>query len=427
MVEEDSWTGLIFWGPPGCGKTSLAQIIARSCGRPVVALSAVLHGVKEIRASFTRGASSIKDLATATGDLWSKETNKSEYSDTLSSVPVVFLDEIHRLNKSQQDILLPAVENGHIKLIGATTENPSIQVNNALLSRCIVCPFQPLSNNELKQALVSALAHPDSPLLGRKFEPAVIASLAKASSGDLRRAYNHLQLLCAGSNAKEDPLTFEKAQEIASSSSFVLRHDAKGDLHYDLTSAFIKSIRSSDADAALYYLARLLEGGDDPMFIARRLVTSASEDIGNGNPMALLIATAALQAVEKVGLPEARINLAQATTYLAASPKSNRSYEGLNDAVECVENLGALEVPLMLRNSRTKLMRNLGYGKGYQSPHAHPNEPVTTNFLPADIADKKFYKPLAIGAEAQLARNLAQMRRPKEPTTNGEFASDDRP
>ena len=404
MVEADNWTGLIFWGPPGCGKTSLAQIIAQESQAPMVALSAVLHGVKEIRASFLKETSPGNSTGASTGDLWSKESKESEV------VPIVFLDEIHRLNKSQQDVLLPAVETGQIRLIGATTENPSIQVNNALLSRCIVCPFKPLKDDEMQHALGQALLRPGSPLAGRKLGPAVITSLAKASGGDLRRGLNHLQLLCTGSDPQNDPLTLRAAQEIAGSFSLVLRHDAKGDLHYDLTSAFIKSIRSSDPDAALYYLARLLEGGDDPMFIARRLVTAASEDIGNANPMALLIASATLQAVEKIGLPEARINLAQATTYLAASPKSNRSYQGINLAAECVAKTGALEVPEMLRNSRKELMKQLGYGKGYRSPHESPNEPVSTDFLPDQVKGTKFYHPLLIGAEAQLARNLEQLR-----------------
>jgi len=315
---------------------------------------------------------------------------------------ILFLDEIHRLNKSQQDSLLPSVEGGHIKLIGATTENPSFSVNNALLSRSLTLGFSKVDTKALSRRLTAIATQEAMPI-----EEDLADAIADAADGDVRAALNLLEA-CFSLIEPGVALSLETVRPLLA--TIVPHFDKKGEYHYDIISAFIKSIRASDPDAAVYYLARLLNGGEDPVFIGRRLVIAASEDIGNASPTALLLAQAALQGVREIGMPEARILLAQATTFLASSPKSNRSYLSIGEAIQAVEKTGDLPVPLHLRNAVTKFMKGEGYGKGYVYAHDNPGEAAKINNLPEALQGKKFYRPSQHGSEKALAELLQRLR-----------------
>lgn len=381
IVHTDSFHSLLLWGPPGTGKTSLARLVGRIVGRKVTELSAVEAGVKDIREVIQRSR------------LHQEAGHKAE---------ILFLDEIHRLSRSQQDCLLPAVESGDIKLIGATTENPSMSVNNALLSRSLTIALQKLDETQVAR-LLQTIAQREQRLLSNELAQA----LARASDGDARAALNLLEAVLAISKSHE----VISLDEIKPLLHMISRHyDRKGEFHYDLISAFIKSIRASDPDAALYYLARMLHGGEDPVFVARRLVIAASEDIGNAHPTALVVAQACLSSVKEIGMPEARIILAQATSYLASSPKSNRSYLGINAAMELVAATGDLPVPLHLRNAPTRFMREQSYGKDYIYAHADPKQAAMINNLPDTLKKKRFYYPSEQGSEKQILEYLKRLR-----------------
>lgn len=387
MVEADRFNALLFWGPPGAGKTSLAHLIGRASKRPVIVMSAVQHGVKDIRARIAESEDRI-----AVGQ----------------SAALVFMDEIHRLTKSQQDVLLPALEQGSIRFIGATTENPSFEVNGAILSRTIVFKFDRLGEQALVDVQKRALTAPEAALPRTDVGDDVLVAIARAADGDARRSLNLLEAVIAAAPKDRSPISVETLKDVAGSLN--LYYDKQGDQHYDTISAYIKSIRASQPDAAVYYLARMLESGEDPVFIARRLVIAASEDIGNANPTALLVATSAMQAVHMVGMPEARIMLSQATTYLAASPKSNRAYVAINKAMEDAQAYGSLEVPLHLRNAPTRLMKEMGHGQGYVYAHDDQKGAAALDYLPERLKGRKYYEPLEAGAEAQLKRNLELLR-----------------
>ncbi len=390
LVESDRYTSLLFWGPPGTGKTSLARIIAGTAAREFTAMSAVMHGVKEIRSEIQRSQDLIENGKAAV---------------------LIFMDEIHRLSKNQQDVLLPALEAGHIKFIGATTENPSFEVNNAILSRSLVFKFNKLSKTALTEILQRAVSHGESRLIHQRFSDDLLAAIADAADGDVRKALNILDAIDATVMLKgqDRPITIEDTKNCKE--FFNAFYDKHGESHYDTASALIKSIRASKPDAAVYYLARMIEGGEDPVFIARRIVIAASEDVGNANPTALLMATSAMQAVHMVGMPEARIILSQAVTYLAASPKSNRAYLAINEAISDVKEAGMLEIPLHLRNAPTKLMKDMGYGKAYIYAHDDPKGAAKLQYLPDDLKGKHYYRPLKVGAEAQLAKNLETLEK----------------
>jgi putative ATPase len=381
LVHADRFHSLLFWGPPGTGKTSLARLIGQILNRHVVELSSVDAGVKDIREVIQDSQSRMR-----LGD-------KSN---------ILFLDEIHRLNKSQQDSLLPSVEAGHIKLIGATTENPSFSVNNALLSRSLTIGFSKVEAKALSLRL-KAIATRE----GTDLSDDLAFAIADAADGDVRAALNLLEA-CFSLTEPSVPLTLEMVKPLLS--TIVPHFDKKGEFHYDIISAFIKSIRASDPDAAVYYLARLIHGGEDPVFIGRRLVIAASEDVGNASPTALLVAQAALAGVREIGMPEGRILLAQATTFLASSPKSNRSYLAINEALAHVEKTGDLPVPLHLRNAVTKFMKGLDYGKGYVYAHDNPSEAAKMNNLPDELKGTKFYEPSQHGSEKAIADMLKRLR-----------------
>jgi putative ATPase len=394
LASDDRFNSLIFWGPPGTGKTSLAHVIGRGTSakvrRPVVVMSAVQHGVKDIR---TQLSLSEDRLARGEASL------------------LIFMDEIHRLSKSQQDVLLPALESGICRFIGATTENPSFEVNAAILSRSLVFKFERHSVDSLCRLITRALipenaAHYQIERTDMTAE--VIAAIARAADGDARRAINLLDAVLASAPAEKSPIDVAALSEIGVSLN--LNYDRAGDQHYDTISAFIKSIRASHPDAAVYYLARMLAAGEDPVFIARRIVIAASEDIGNANPTALLVAMNAMQAVQLLGMPEARIILSQAVTYLAASPKSNRAYLAINKALEDVETYGGLEIPMHLRNAPTKFMKEIGYGKGYAYAHDDLKGAQALAYLPKRLQGKRYYEPSDHGVEAQLKKNLAALR-----------------
>lgn len=380
LVHGDRFHALLLWGPPGTGKTSMARLFGQIVGRPVAELSAVEAGVKDIR-----------DIINQSRKLVLQQ-GKSK---------ILFLDEIHRLSRNQQDCLLPAVETGEIKLIGATTENPSFTVNNALLSRCLTISLGKLNQIDLMN-LVQKVAFKEK----RPIADDVAAALARAADGDARAV---LQLLDSLLAVTEDREILDLASITPLLHLIAKHYDRDGDFHYDLISAFIKCIRASDPDGALYYLARMLHGGEDPVFIGRRLVIAASEDIGNAHPTALVLAQGALAAVKEIGMPEARIILGQATTYLASSPKSNKSYVGINLALDLVKATGDLPVPLHLRNAPTRFMKDQGYGKGYIYPHDDPEKAKEVNNLPDEIQDKRFYKPSVHGSEKQIIEYLKKM------------------
>lgn len=371
---------LILWGPPGSGKTTLAFILSKEMKSHFISLNAVDTGAKELR-----------QVGVASHDRRIQFQQKT----------LVFIDEIHRLNRSQQDVLLPFMEKGDLTLIGATTENPSYALTGALLSRSQVLRFEPLTEEDLQMILANALKKSDINS-SAIFQQATAASLVAWASGDARRLLSALEILIRQwrIDEKDFPLSAESLYELLKSNP--LPYDRAGEAHYDTISAFIKSLRGSDPDAGLYYLARMLEAGEDPVFIARRLVILASEDVGNADPRALSLAVAGLQAVELVGLPEAAINLAQVVTYLASAPKSNRSYIGLHKAQDLVRETGALPIPLSLRSSKTKLSKSLGYGKDYKYSHDFEKAYVEQQFLPEEIKDSSFYEPSEIGFEKNI-------------------------
>lgn len=378
MIEQKRVASFILWGPPGVGKTTLANIIAKTLEVPFFTLSAVTSGVKDVREVIERAKSS---RFFGTGN------------------PILFIDEIHRFSKSQQDSLLGAVEQGVVTLIGATTENPSFEVIRPLLSRCQVYVLNPLDKDDLLR-LVDVTLQKDLLLRERKIEVKETDALLRYSGGDARKLLNILELTTQESDVITDELVTNCLQQNP------LAYDKDGEMHYDLISAFIKSIRGSNPDAAIYYLARMIEGGEQPEFIARRLVISASEDIGLANPNALLLANAAFDAVHKLGWPEGRIPLAEATVYLATSPKSNSAYMAINDALRYVEQSGNLPVPLHLRNAPTKLMEQLGYGKDYKYAHDYEGHFVRQQFLPDEAQGHQFWHPQENSQEAKLKERM---------------------
>ncbi|MCC6753232.1 MAG: replication-associated recombination protein A [Saprospiraceae bacterium] len=367
-LEKGHLPSMILWGPPGVGKTSLARILAQQLRRPFFELSAVHAGVREVR------------------ELLEKSKERTLF-DPLA--PILFIDEVHRFNKAQQDALLAAVEKGQVVLIGATTENPSFEINNALLSRCQVYTLKPLSSADLLQ-LVSRILEKDWLFKGRKVALEENEALLQLAHGDARRLCNIMELF--GNTASPDMhITNEWVVSLVQENLGL--YDKGGEMHYDIASAFIKSIRGSDPNAALYWLARMVEGGEDPSFIARRLVIAAAEDIGLANPNALLLATSCQQATAMVGWPECRIILAEATVYLACSPKSNSAYIAIEQALACTRKEGPLPVPLHLRNAVTGLMKNLQYGEGYQYVHDHPGNFTDQEYLPETLSGTAFYTP----------------------------------
>ena len=375
MIDSGHISSFILWGPPGVGKTTLAKIIAQHLDTPFYTLSAVNSGVKEVREVIDRATN---------GRFFSEQS------------PILFIDEIHRFSKSQQDSLLAAVETGAITLIGATTENPSFEVIRPLLSRCQVYVLKSLDKADLEVLLHRALTK-DLVLKERHIKVKETEALFRYSGGDARKLLGILDLVTSASDA--DPLVIDNATITERLQQNPLAYDKEGEMHYDIISAFIKSIRGSDPDAALYWLARMIEGGEDPKFIARRLVISASEDIGLGNPNALLLANAAFDAVAKIGWPEGRIPLAEATVYLATSAKSNSAYMGINNALQLVKRTGNLPVPLHLRNAPTKLMAELGYHDGYLYPHDYPGNCTPQQYLPNEVKDEVLWKPCNNQAE----------------------------
>lgn len=383
-IETGNCPSIIFWGPPGVGKTTLARIIAQALELQFFQLSAISSGVKEVRA--------VIDTA--------KKLGKA----------LLFIDEIHRFNKAQQDSLLGAVEAGTITLIGATTENPSFEVISALLSRCQVYTLQPLSKSDLLDLLDHAIKN-DEYLANEKISLLETEALLRLSGGDARRLLNVFELVVQSIDKAEKVITNDLVMELAQQKMAL--YDKTGEQHYDIISAFIKSIRGSDPNAAVYYLARMIAGGEDPKFIARRLVIHASEDIGNANPTALVLANAAFDAINKIGYPEARIILSQATIYLACSAKSNASYMAINNALSLVEKTGDLPIPLAIRNAPTKLMKDLDYGKDYQYAHNYDGNFTPFEFLPESIKGTTIYEPGQNAREADLRKRLKQLWKEK--------------
>ena len=367
MIDSGHINSFILWGPPGVGKTTLAQIIANKLDTPFYTLSAVTSGVKDVR------------------DVIERAKNNRFFS---TASPILFIDEIHRFSKSQQDSLLGAVERGIVTLIGATTENPSFEVIRPLLSRCQLYVLKPLEKNDLMELLQRAITT-DSELQKLDIKLKETGAIMRYSGGDARKLLNILQIVVESESSQTieitDDLVVSRLQQNP------MAYDKQGEMHYDIISAFIKSIRGSDPDAALYWMARMIEGGEDPEFIARRLVISASEDIGLANPNALLLANAAFDTVMKIGWPEARIALAEACVYLATSPKSNSAYCGINDALQLVKETGNLPVPLHLRNAPTKLMEELGYSDGYKYPHDYPGNFTPQQYMPDQLKDHRIW------------------------------------
>ncbi len=376
LLDKNKLHSVIFWGPPGVGKTTLARVLATQAGLPFEQLSAISSGVKELRA--------VIDEAKTFG------------------TKVLFIDEIHRFNKSQQDALLGAVENGTIILIGATTENPSFEVNTALLSRSQVYVLNALDEDALKKIAQHAIEN-DAYIKDLHIKISEYDALFYFSGGDARKLLNILELV-AENAGDEKVITNKMVEQIIQ--TYTARYDKTGEQHYDIISAFIKSLRGSDVNAALYWMARMINAGEDPKFIARRMLILASEDIGNANPNALLLANATFEAVEKIGYPECRIILGQCAVYLATSPKSNASYTAINHALEMAEKTSQLSVPLAIRNAPTKLMKNLNYGKGYQYAHDYENNFADMEFLPDEIKGTKFYEPGKNARENELRQFL---------------------
>ena len=387
MIEAGRITSFILWGPPGVGKTTLAQIIANRLETPFFTLSAVTSGVKDVR-----------DVI--------EKAQKGRFFNEAS--PILFIDEIHRFSKSQQDSLLGAVERGIVTLIGATTENPSFEVIRPLLSRCQLYVLKSLEKDDLLQLLDRAI-HTDVMLRERKIELKETDAMLRYSGGDARKLLNILELVVEASEEKDVVITDEMV--VSRLQQNPLAYDKDGEMHYDIISAFIKSIRGSDPDAALYWLARMIEGGEDPKFIARRLVISAAEDIGLANPNALLLANAAFDAVNKIGWPEGRIPLAEATVYLATSEKSNSAYLAIDKALALVRSTGNQPVPLHLRNAPTKLMADLGYHDGYLYPHDFPGHYVKQQYMPDALAGTQLWQPQPHSAsEAKINERIKKLK-----------------
>lgn len=367
MIDAGRISSFILWGPPGVGKTTLAQIIAHTLKVPFYTLSAVTSGVKDVREVIERA-------------------KNNRFFDSAS--PILFIDEIHRFSKSQQDSLLGAVEKGIVTLIGATTENPSFEVIRPLLSRCQLYVLKPLGKDDL-QGLLERAIHKDVVLKEKDITLKETSAMLRYSGGDARKLLNILELIVNSFSSDKIIITDEVVERELQQNP--LAYDKQGEMHYDIISAFIKSIRGSDPDAALYWMARMIEGGEDPQFIARRVVISASEDIGLANPNALLLANAAFDTVMKIGWPEARIALAEAVVYLATSPKSNSAYLGINAAIARVRETGNLPVPLHIRNAPTQLMAELGYHDGYKYPHDYPGHFTSQQYLPSEIQNERFW------------------------------------
>lgn len=384
MIDAGRVPSIILWGPPGVGKTTLAQIISHKLETPFYSLSAISSGVKDVRDVIEKAKS-------------------NRFFNTVS--PILFIDEIHRFSKSQQDSLLNAVETGVVTLIGATTENPSFEVIRPLLSRCQVYVLKSLEKADLLKLLERAITT-DEVLKGKKIKLTETDALLRYSGGDARKLLNILELVIAGEERDDIEILDKKVVERLQENP--LAYDKGGEMHYDIISAFIKSIRGSDPDAAIYWLARMVAGGEDPEFIARRLVISASEDIGLANPNALLLANACFETLRKIGWPEGRIVLAETTVYLACSPKSNSAYKAINDALALVERTGNLPVPLHLRNAPTKLMAELNYGKEYKYAHDYENHFVEQDYLPPEIKGQRIWQGQENPSEHKL---IEQMRR----------------
>jgi len=383
VINAGRVPSLILWGPPGVGKTTLAQIIAQSSKTTFYKLSAINSGVKDIR------------------EVISKAQNQ-KFFDAAS--PILFIDEIHRFSKSQQDALLGAVEKGTVTLIGATTENPSFEVISALLSRCQVYILKHLKKENLIDMVDKAISS-DSYLKKKDITITEYEALLKFSSGDGRRLYNLLELIINSYDDDEKIIIDNASVEERIQQNMAL-YDKSGEMHYDIISAFIKSIRGSDPNAAVYYLARMIDGGEEPRFICRRMIILASEDIGLANPNALLLANNCFQAVHNIGMPEGRIIMSQCAIYLAASPKSNASYMAINEAMATVKQTGNLSIPLHLRNAPTKLMKNLDYGKDYKYAHNYDNNFAAEEYLPDEISKSAFYKPGSNASEEKMKNHL---------------------
>ena len=385
MIESGNISSFILWGPPGVGKTTLAKIIANRLQRPFYTLSAVTSGVKDVREVI-------------------EKAKQNRFFN--SAPPILFIDEIHRFSKSQQDSLLGAVETGVFTLIGATTENPSFEVITPLLSRCQVYVFRPLERSDM-EALVDYALKNDTELHQRTIEIAENEAMLRYAGGDARKLLNILELIVnaqpEGTIVIDNKLVEDRLQQNP------LAYDKDGEMHYDIISAFIKSVRGSDPDAAVYWLARMIAGGEDVKFIARRLIILAAEDIGLANPNALLLANACFEAVHKIGLPEARIPLAETTVYLATSPKSNSAYMAIGEALALVEKTGNLPVPLHLRNAPTKLMKELNYGKEYKYAHDYEGNFVKQKFLPDEVDGARLWTPQNNPAEAKIREHLRQL------------------
>ena len=387
MIESGNLSSFILWGPPGVGKTTLSRIVAKLLNREFFTLSAVSAGVKDVR------------------DVIEKAKSNSLFSSGLA--PILFIDEIHRFNKSQQDALLGAVEDGTIVLIGATTENPSFEVITPLLSRCQVLVLKSLVQEELQSLLDNALKN-DEILKHLKITVKETDALFRYSAGDARKLLNIVEIV-VGANSNRPEIVIDNLTVTSCLQENVAIYDKGGEMHYDVISAFIKSVRGSDPNAAVYYLARMLAGGEDPKFIARRLCILAAEDVGLANPNALLLANSTFQIVHTIGMPEARIPLAECTIYLASSPKSNSAYKAINEALEVAKNTQMSSVPLYLRNAPTKLMEELGYADGYRYAHDFPGHFADLEFMPEDLVGTKFYEPADNKQEEGLRNRLESL------------------